>query len=70
MSEPPNPGRTTNPPAAPDNPARGGQALPADRLPVWRSEDLFHGEREIVIQHGDQFYRLRRTRHGKLILHK
>ena len=37
---------------------------------VWQSEDLFHGQREIVIQHGDLIYRLRRTRQGKLILHK
>ena len=36
----------------------------------WRSEDLFGEEREILILHQDQVYRLRRTRGEKLILQK
>ncbi len=35
-----------------------------------RSEDLLGGEKEVVIVHEDQLYRLRRTRNGKLILQK
>jgi hemin uptake protein HemP len=37
---------------------------------VWRSDDLFGDENEVLIMHGDLVYRLRRTRNGKLILHK
>ena len=39
-------------------------------LPLLRSEDLFEGQREVFIRHGDDLYRLRITRSGKLILHK
>ena len=35
-----------------------------------RSEDLFEGSREIVIQHRDFEYRLYITKAGKLILNK
>lgn len=35
-----------------------------------RSVDLFEGEREIEIAHGDAVYRLRHTSLGKLILTK
>jgi len=34
------------------------------------SRDLFQGRQEICIEHGDQIYRLRTTRQGKLILTK
>jgi hemin uptake protein HemP len=34
------------------------------------SSDLLQGEREILISHGDELYRLRLTRNGKLILQK
>lgn len=37
---------------------------------AWRSEELFGSEVEVLIAHGDQLYRLRRTRNGKLILCK
>lgn len=37
---------------------------------LWRSEELLGDRREILIQHGNEIYRLRRTRQGKLILHK
>ncbi len=37
---------------------------------IYRSEDLFAGEREIVIEHGDARYRLQITKAGKLILNK
>ena len=34
------------------------------------ADDLFAGEQEVFIRHGDELYRLRKTRHGKLILNK
>ena len=34
------------------------------------SGDLLQGSREVLIRHGDDVYRLRLTRNGKLILHK
>ncbi len=34
------------------------------------SVDLFCGRREIAIEHGGAFYRLKITRQGKLILNK
>jgi len=34
------------------------------------SSELLRGQREILIRHGDETYRLRLTRNGKLILHK
>lgn len=35
-----------------------------------RALELFGGERELLIEHGGALYRLRITRHGKLILTK
>ena len=35
-----------------------------------RSEDLFEGERVVLIRHAGSVYTLRRTSHGKLILTK
>jgi hemin uptake protein HemP len=43
-------------------------AIPAMR--VIRSDTLLQGEREVAIQHGSEFYRLRLTKTGKLILNK
>ncbi|BDG70416.1 hemin uptake protein HemP [Roseomonas fluvialis] len=37
---------------------------------VLRSEDVFKGAREVVIQHAGEAYRLRLTSNGKLILTK
>lgn len=43
----------------------------ADPRPRVRSESLFrNGSSEVLIEHGDQCYRLRLTRQGKLLLHK
>lgn len=42
-------------------------AAPPKVLPA---EELFQGQREIVIELGDVRYRLRITRRNKLILHK
>ena len=44
---------------------------PSPEVPVvLRSEDLLDGQREILIVHSDDVYRLRLTRNGKLILTK
>lgn len=37
---------------------------------VWQSEQLLCGDREILIVHGEETYRLRHTCNGKLILQK
>jgi hemin uptake protein HemP len=44
------------------------KAVPAIR--VVRSEELFAGERAVVIQHGGEMYRLLVTRNDRLILQK
>jgi len=49
-------------------PQRPVQMLPVDG--VVDSGALLKGQREIVIQHGDKFYRLRHTSNDKLILTK
>lgn len=43
--------------------------VPADAR-LFQSADLFSGQREVLIVHGQQLYRLRLTRANKLILHK
>lgn len=37
---------------------------------VWTSAEILGGEREVIIMHAGQAYRLRHTRQGKLILFK
>ena len=37
---------------------------------TFRSADIFAGTSEVVIEHGGEYYRLRSTRNGKLILTK
>lgn len=39
-------------------------------IPLLRSEDLFANTREILIEHGGAYYRLRLTHSNKLILTK
>lgn len=36
----------------------------------FHSEELFRGQKEIVITHGNSEYRLQQTKSGKLILNK
>lgn len=38
--------------------------------PVYRSQDLLQGKRELFILHGNEVYHLIRTRNNKLILQK
>ena len=42
---------------------------PAPRRQI-RSDDLFGGHRELLIEHAGEFYSLRQTSKGKLILTK
>ncbi|HTU26438.1 MAG TPA: hemin uptake protein HemP [Pirellulales bacterium] len=62
MNEP-----TPNPPPSPGPPS--GSKLPAPQRRI-SSSDLLAGDREILIDHQGETYRLSVTRSGKLILHK
>lgn len=53
---------------APDVRRQGAVQSPI--VPVCRSEAILQGQREVLIQHGDVWYRLRHTSNGKLILTK
>jgi hemin uptake protein HemP len=54
------------PPAPPSD----EQAAPEPPRESWRSEELLGNRSEVQIVHNNEIYRLRRTRHGKLILYK
>ena len=43
---------------------------PQHALPQYNSGELFQGKNELTIAHAQEVYRLRITRHGKLILTK
>ena len=53
-----------------DPPAKSGPNKPDNTPRIIQADELFAGQREIWIQHGDQHYRLRITAAGKLILTK
>lgn len=58
-----------------DRPADDGAPALSVRQPVQSaarvdSQQLFEGQRELIIQHQGEEYRLRITRHDKLILTK
>ncbi len=49
----------------------GAPPLPASTpVKAWQSEEILSGQKEVLIQHGEETYRLRLTRAGKLILYK
>jgi hemin uptake protein HemP len=52
------------------NAAEPGPSSRADAVTTYESEALLHGQREVLIRHGDETYRLRLTKQGKLILYK
>jgi hemin uptake protein HemP len=56
----------------PQEPARLGPETYAEgsSRTSWRSEELLGTRDEVSIVHNNETYRLRRTRHGKLILYK
>ena len=64
MPAPAHPGVPPSPGDAVDLHPHAGQAIEVDSLA------LLNGQREIVIRHGDECYRLRHTRNDKLILTK
>jgi hemin uptake protein HemP len=64
MTQPPPADRS--PPASPR--AAAAQAKPAQR--VITSKEILAGDAEVIILHGEEAYRLRVTRNGKLILQK
>lgn len=51
---------TSNPPLRPDD--KSPRVLP--------SEELLQGQKEVMIQHEGEIYRLRLTRNGRLVLYK
>lgn len=51
-------------------PHRPQTTLRAGAAPRLKSEELFRGTHELVIEHHGQEYRLRLTRNDKLILNK
>ena len=51
-------------------PAGCGDGDSPASVPQWQSSDLLQGQREALIVHGGEVYRLRCTRNGKLILQK
>lgn len=58
-----------------DSPTEDGAPALSARQPVTHmvrvdSQQLFEGQRELIIQHQGEEYRLRITRHDKLILTK
>jgi hemin uptake protein HemP len=52
-----------------EQPSKPPQPNAAMRREVY-SDDLLRGEKEIWIRHGEEIYRLRLTKSGKLILQK
>jgi hemin uptake protein HemP len=62
----------SNKPAEPAAPSPSPPAASDAELArqSWRSEELLGERTEVLILHGTDVYRLRRTRQGKLILYK
>ena len=56
--------------AAADLSSASAQASPFERAGEVDSVRLLHGQRELLIRHGNEVYRLRHTRNDKLILTK
>jgi hemin uptake protein HemP len=53
-----------------ENPDDSSPDAPPPPEVSFSSSELLQGHREILIRHGEDTYRLRLTRNGKLILHK
>ena len=53
-----------------DQPYPDDREVPADRPPIYSSDELFRGQKEAWIEHGGEMYRLRVTSRGNLILTK
>lgn len=55
---------------AADAGAAGGRSVTLQPSAEVDSMNLLHGQRELLIRHGSEVYRLRHTRNDKLILTK
>lgn len=64
------PGNPTQAAPAQALPKSSGFEHPAESSQVVDSQRLLAGAEELLIRHGEQVYRLRHTRQGKLILTK
>ena len=49
---------------------QSGSVPPSEVPRTVHSDELLQGARELLIRHGEETYRLRLTRNGKLILQK
>lgn len=55
----------------PDDHNPNTKPTPINEAPLtFNSEDLFQGRKEILVRHGEEVYKMRITRNGKLILNK
>ncbi len=54
-------------PSPPQNAPQPHRVMPAREVTV---EDLLRGERELLIRHGEELYRLQITKNGRLLLTK
>jgi hemin uptake protein HemP len=54
----------------PAQPPPGSQSAPDTARVTWTTAELLGQKSEVLIQHGNDVYRLRITRNGKLILYK
>jgi hemin uptake protein HemP len=54
----------------PKSPAPDSTAVTRRSPPILTSREIFQGGPEVLIEHEGECYRLRLTRHGKLILTK
>ena len=61
---------TTRPTLLTLKPAASPAPVAAAATSAFDSRDLMRGQREVLINHGGQVYRLRHTRNDKLILVK
>ncbi len=60
----------TNPQRAAQSKSEEAKHAGSEPRRLIRSQELLAGAQEVLIEHEGQTYRLRLTRHGKLILHK
>lgn len=60
----------TTDPAHPEKDHPVSSGVPFSKKRAVRSEELLKDEREVILLHGEEEYRLRVTRNGKLILTK
>lgn len=65
-----NPTRSDGSPPPPEPPGAQHGPMPPAKVREVDSQELFQGQKTVVIRHGTEVYRLLLTRHNKLILQK